>query len=90
MKHTTSVRAAHSPAKHAAPNPARGSCTTCAPSAAASSPEPSVEPLSTTIGWYPAGMRSSTHGSAARSFRTGRMTWRTCSTVRPPSCERLT
>ena len=30
MKHTTSVRAAHSPAKHAAPNPARGSCTTCA------------------------------------------------------------
>ena len=50
MKHTTSLSAAVRPAKHAAPNPGTGSTTTRAPSDAASSPEPSVEPLSTTIG----------------------------------------
>ena len=50
MKHTISLSAALSPAKHAAPNPGCGSATTRAPSAAASSPEPSVEPLSTTSG----------------------------------------
>ena len=32
MKQTTSARAADSPAKQAAPNPGRGSSTTCAPS----------------------------------------------------------
>ena len=50
MKHTTSLSAALSPAKHAAPNPGCGSTTTRAPSDAASSPEPSVEPLSTMSG----------------------------------------
>ena len=50
MKHTSSSRAALSPAKQAAPKPGTGSTTTRAPSDAASSPEPSVEPLSTTIG----------------------------------------
>ncbi len=50
MKQTMSAVAALSPAKQAAPNPGTGSCTTRAPSDAASSPEPSVDPLSTTIG----------------------------------------
>ena len=51
MKQTTSAVARRvSPAKHAAPKPGAGSRTTRAPSEAASSPEPSVEPLSTTIG----------------------------------------
>ena len=50
MKHTISLSAAVSPAKQAAPKPGTGSRTTRAPSEAASSPEPSVEPLSTTIG----------------------------------------
>jgi hypothetical protein len=50
MKHTSSASAAVRPAKQAAPKPGRGSCTTLAPSEAASSPEPSLEPLSTTIG----------------------------------------
>ena len=50
MKHTTSARAAVRPAQQAAPKPRTGSRTTRAPSAAASAPEPSVEPLSTTIG----------------------------------------
>ena len=50
MKHTSSSLAALSPAKQAAPKPGTGSATTRAPSDAASSPEPSVEPLSTTIG----------------------------------------
>jgi hypothetical protein len=49
MKQTMSERAATRPAKHAAPKPGRGSRTTVAPSDAASSPVPSVEPLSTTI-----------------------------------------
>ena len=34
----------------------------------------SVEPLSATIGWKPAGIRDSTQGSASSSFRQGRMT----------------
>jgi hypothetical protein len=50
MKQTISALAASRPAKHAAPNPGTGSRTTRAPSEAASSPDPSVEPLSTTIG----------------------------------------
>ena len=50
MKQTTSARAADSPAKHAAPKPGRGSTTTWAPSERASAPDPSVDPLSTTIG----------------------------------------
>ena len=74
MKQTTSASAAHSPAQQAAPNPRCGSTTTRAPSRAASAPDPSVEPLSTTIGAYPAGMRSRTHGSASRSSSTGRTT----------------
>jgi hypothetical protein len=50
MKQTTSARAAVSPAQQAAPKPRCGAGTTCAPSRAASAPEPSLEPLSTTIG----------------------------------------
>jgi hypothetical protein len=50
MKHTISVVVARSPAKQAAPNPRTGSRTTRAPSDAARSPEPSLDPLSTTIG----------------------------------------
>ena len=50
MKQTISASAAVRPAKQAAPKPGVSSRTTRAPSAAASSPEPSVEPLSTTIG----------------------------------------
>ena len=50
MKQTTSAVAAESPAQHAAPKPGTGSRTTRAPSRSASSPEPSVEPLSATIG----------------------------------------
>ncbi len=50
MKHTISASAAVSPAKQAAPKPGTGSCTTRAPSSAASAPDPSVDPLSTTIG----------------------------------------
>ena len=50
MNATVGERAAVRPAKQAAPNPRRGSATTVAPSAAASSADPSVEPLSTTIG----------------------------------------
>ncbi len=55
MKQTTSAVAAASPAQQAAPKPRRGSRTTRAPSCSASSPEPSVEPLSTTIGAIPRG-----------------------------------
>ena len=36
--------------------------------------ERSVDPLSATIGWKPAGTRDSTQGSASSSFRQGRMT----------------
>ena len=50
MKATAGARAALSPAKHAAPNPLSGSATTVAPSPAATSAEPSDDPLSTTIG----------------------------------------
>jgi hypothetical protein len=34
-----------------------------------------LEPLSTTIGSNPFGIRSSTYGSASASFSTGRITW---------------
>ena len=74
MKHTRSARAAASPAQHAAPKPRRGSPITRAPSRRAMSAEPSLEPLSTTSGWKPPGKRSSTHGSAAASSSTGRIT----------------
>ena len=52
MKQTTPSggSAASSPAQQAAPNPGVGSWTTRAPAARARSPEPSVEPLSTTSG----------------------------------------
>ncbi len=50
MKQTTSELAAVSPAKQAAPKPRCGSSTTSAPSRAAISADPSVDPLSTTIG----------------------------------------
>jgi len=50
MKHTTSLVAARKPVKHAAPNPGTGSITTLAPRFEAIVAEPSVEPLSTTIG----------------------------------------
>ena len=56
MKHTTDAEAAPSPAQHAAPNPRRGTSMTCAPSDRASLPDPSVDPLSATIGWYPEGI----------------------------------
>lgn len=74
MKQTNSAVAAVSPAKQAAPKPRTGSCTTVAPRSAARSPEPSVEPLSTTMGRYPAGKDASTAGRAARSSSTGRIT----------------
>ena len=50
MKHTTSLVVARKPVKHAAPNPRTGSITTRAPRFDAIFAEPSVEPLSTTIG----------------------------------------
>ncbi len=50
MKHTTSLVAARKPVKHAAPNPRDGSITTRAPRRNATLAEPSVDPLSTTIG----------------------------------------
>jgi len=73
MKQIVSLRAAARPAKQAAPKPARGSWTTCAPSSAARAAEPSVEPLSTTSGTCPAGIRPSTQGRASASFSTGRI-----------------
>ena len=74
MKHTTSDSARCSPAKQAAPKPRRGSETTTAPSPRASSAEPSVDPLSTTIGRYPTGIRGSTQAMASTSSSTGRTT----------------
>ncbi len=50
MKQTTSLVAVVSPVKQAAPKPGVASLTTAAPSVAASTPEPSVDPLSTTRG----------------------------------------
>ena len=50
MKQTTSASAASRPAKQAAPKPRRGSLTTSASNSAAIAADPSVEPLSTTIG----------------------------------------
>src|SRR5262249_27411792 len=70
----TSAVAAHRPAKHAAPNPRRHSTTTVAPRRRASVAEPSVEPLSTTIGRHPGGSAASTPGMAAASSRTGKIT----------------
>src|SRR5262249_43480999 len=73
-KHTMSAVAASSPACAAAPKPRCGTDTTIAPWAAATCAEPSVEPLSATIARYPAGIRDSTHGSAAASSRHGTIT----------------
>ena len=74
MKQTTSLVAASSPAWAAAPNPAGRASTTVAPWRRATRAEPSVEPLSTTIGRYPAGRRDSTSGSASASLRHGSTT----------------
>jgi hypothetical protein len=74
MKQTTSLSAALSPAKHAAPKPRRGSVTTTAPWAAATCAEASVEPLSTTMGRHPAGKRPRTWGRASSSSSTGSTT----------------
>ncbi len=74
QKHTTSLDAARSPAQHAAPKPRRGSCTTSAPWAWATAAVSSVDPLSTTIARYPAGIRVSTHGSASASSSAGNTT----------------
>lgn len=82
MKHTTSPSAAHSPAKHAEPKPGRGSITTRAPRRLATSAEPSVLPLSTTIGRNPGGIRPSTQGRASASFKVGRITSGKSATVR--------
>ena len=76
MKHTTWARAAVRPAKHADPKPGTDSTTTWAPSDAARGPEPSLEPLSTTMGRNPSGIRLRTHGMASASSRTGRITSR--------------
>jgi hypothetical protein len=74
MTHTMSLLAASSPAWHAAPKPRCGTCTTSAPCAAAIAGEPSVEPLSATMGRWPFGIRESTQGSAPASLRHGRTT----------------
>ena len=73
MKHTTpsSASAASSPAQHAAPKPRTGSSTTRAPNAAAMSPEPSVEPLSTTMGVKPGGMAAQQRGQGAGLVENG-------------------
>ena len=72
--HDVARRGATSPAQHAAPKPRRGSSTTRAPSARAIAPEPSVEPLSTTIGVHSGGRPASTSGSARASSSTGSTT----------------
>jgi hypothetical protein len=74
MKQTTSSVLATSPAQQAEPKPRIGSSITNAPKSAAHCPEPSIDPLSTTIERYPSGIRESTQGKAATSSRTGRMT----------------
>ena len=53
---------------------AAGSGTTLAPSDLATSPDPSVEQLSTTIGRKPSGILSRIQGNAEASFRHGRIT----------------
>ncbi len=50
MKQTVSSVLATRPAQHAAPKPRTGSSTTDAPNPVADWAEPSVDPLSTTIG----------------------------------------
>jgi hypothetical protein len=70
----SSAALASRPAQQAAPNPRRRSVTTCAPCLRATPADPSVDPLSTTTGWYPAGMADSKDGKAAASFRTGMTT----------------
>ena len=74
MKQMMSLVAASSPAWQAAPKPRWGTRMTVAPWSAAMLADASVEPLSATIGWNPAGTRDSTQGSASASFRQGRMT----------------
>ena len=74
MKQTMSLVAATSPAWQAAPKPRCGTGTTVAPWSAAMLADASVEPLSATMGWKPAGIRDRTQGSASASFRQGRMT----------------
>ena len=74
MMQTMSLVAASSPVWQAAPNPRCGTSTTVAPCSAAIRAEPSVEPLSATIGRYPAGICVSSRGSAPASLRHGRTT----------------
>ena len=63
MKQTTSPRAAHSPAKHAAPKPRRGSCTTCAPEPGGElAPSRRSSRCRRRSARSRAGMRASTHG----------------------------
>jgi hypothetical protein len=68
------VVAASRPAWAAAPKPRAGSDTTVAPSDLATSPDPSVERLSTTIGRKPTGILSRIQGNACASFRHGKIT----------------
>lgn len=78
IKQTMSDADVVRPRQQAAPNPRRGSTTTCALSDLAICCEPSVDPLSTTIGWKPSGMRDSTHGNDSASSSTGRTTSGIC------------
>ena len=74
MMATMSLDAASSPAWQAAPKPRCGTFTTVAPWPAAISAEPSVEPLSATIGRYPTGILVSSQGRAPASLRQGSTT----------------
>src|SRR3954469_10475845 len=91
----SALSAASSPALQAAPKPRTGSSTTRAPWARAMAPEPSSEPLSTTMGVKPAGMAARSPGSAAASLRTGMTTsgtarlYTAASLCRPRKCSRF-
>src|SRR6266540_2861434 len=71
---TSACGEATTPAQQAAPKPRRGSRTTRAPAAAATSAVPSVEPLSTTSRSSPGWKEASAAGRASASSRAGRMT----------------
>src|SRR5579862_2628299 len=76
MKQTTPSAGADAtrPAQQADPNPRTGSVTTVAPPSAAMRPDPSEDPLSTTMGRYPGGNAARSAGRAAASLRTGTTT----------------
>jgi hypothetical protein len=67
-------RGGQQPGVGGCPEPRAASGTTVAPSDRTTSPEPSVEPLSTTIGRKPSGILSRIHGNASASFRHGKIT----------------